>query len=139
MAFFYFKKSQLAAELFSMIEIIFQHWQRYYFKYLPGINSPKHVSGDVSFALAMKLLGIESECTRYNVTSLPTFVHMKPHVQNSDVKLSENWCESIPTYYNDFTDFKVGNFQQYLPFHYIEKKWMTAKKIRQMEMMYGHI
>ena len=31
-AFFYFKKSELATELFAMIEIIFQHWQRMFFK-----------------------------------------------------------------------------------------------------------
>ena len=32
-AFFYFKKSELAGELFAMIEIVFQHWQRFFYIY----------------------------------------------------------------------------------------------------------
>jgi len=134
-AFCYFKKCNLSAELFSLIEIIFQHWQRFYYKYLPN-NKPEHVSGDVVYALAMRMLGIEHECTNPLLNSLPTFVHMKSHVQNIP-HLDQDWCESIPTYYRSYNDFKIGNFQQSLPFHYVNKEWMTKEKIEQMEIDYA--
>jgi hypothetical protein len=136
-AFFYFKKSELASELFAMTEIIFQHWQRFFYKYMPE-GKPDWLSGDVAFALAMQLLGIEHECTRENIDAVPTFVHMKSHVQNVPTSvISHTWTETIPTYYNSYKDFKVGNFQQLLPFHYVEKDWITAKMIKQMEHDYG--
>lgn len=136
-AFFYFKKSELAAELFTMIEIIFQHWQRMFYKYLPK-GKPDWLSADVAFALAIKLLGIESECTRENIDTVPTFIHMKSHVQNiKGAVVASDWGDSIPTYYKAYNDFKIGNFQQLLPFHYVQKDWMTEKRIQQMENDYG--
>ena len=136
-AFFYFKKSKLASELFAMTEIIFQHWQRMFHKYMPE-GKPDWLSGDVAFALAMQLLGIEHLCTRDNMTSLPTFVHMKTRVQNVDgATLDDTWVDSLPTYYNSHNDFKIGNFQQTLPFHYVEKDWLTNNRIEQMEKEYN--
>jgi len=132
-AFFYFKKSDLASELFAMIEIIFQHWQRMYFKYMPK-GKPDNLSGDVAFALAMQLLGIEHLCTRENIDEVPTFIHMKSHVQNiPDTRISSIWTETLPTYYSSCDNFKIGNFQQLYPFHYVEKDWMSKNKILQME------
>lgn len=136
-AFMYFKKSELASELFAMTEIIFQHWQRMYYKYLPN-GKPDHLSGDVAFALAMQLLGVEHLCTRDHNQSLPTFTHMKTHVQNIDrVVLEDNWTESLPTYFKSYKDFKVGNFQQTLPFHYVDKTWLTDKVLEQLERDYN--
>jgi len=136
-AFFYFKKSELASELFAMIEIIFQHWQRMFYKYMPE-GKPDWLSGDVAFALAMQLLGIEHLCTRNNLKHAPTFTHMKSHIQNiPDTLISPDWTESLPTYYNNYKDFKIGNFQQTYPFHYVEKEWMTLNMIKQMEKDYG--
>lgn len=136
-AFFYFKKSELAAELFAMIEIIFQHWQRMFYLYMPE-GKPDKLSGDVAYALAMQILGIEHECTRENVTNVPTFVHMKSHIQNIPYsKISHVWTESLPTYYRSYDNFKIGNFQQTLPFHYHEKEWLTKDMISQMEEAYA--
>ena len=136
-AFFYFKKSELTSELFALVEIIFQNWQRFFFKYMPK-GKPDWLSGDVAFALAMKILGIDHECTRENIDAVPTFVHMKSHIQNVPTSLiNSNWCETLPTYYRSYKDFKVGNFQQLLPFHYVEKNWLTTNMIKQMEKDYG--
>lgn len=136
-AFFYFKKSELAAEVFKMTELIFQNWQRMYFKYLPN-GKPDYLSGDVAFALAIQILGVEHQCTRENIDAVPTFVHMKSHVQNfTEVSITETWCELIPTYYNSYADFKIGNFQQLLPFHYVHKEWLTDQMISQLEDHYG--
>ena len=136
-AFFYFKQSDLASELFAMTEIVFQHWQRFFHRYMPK-GKPDWLSGDVAFALAMKLLGIEEQCTRENIEAVPTFIHMKSHVQEvKGAALSETWTDSLPTYYKDCKNFKVGNFQQQLPFHYVEKDWLTDKMIKQMEDSYA--
>ena len=136
-AFFYFKKSDLASELFAMVEIIFQNWQRFFFKYMPN-GKPDWLSGDVAFSLAMKILGIEHECTRENIDAVPTFVHMKSHVQNiPSTMISDKWTDTIPTYYKSYKDFKIGNFQQLLPVHYVEKDWLKPEMIKQMEEDYG--
>ena len=136
-AFFYFKKSDLASELFAMIEIIFQHWQRMFYKYMPH-GKPAWLSGDVAYALAMQLLGIEHECTKPLTNNFPTFVHMKSHVQDiPETMVNDKWSDSLPTYYDSYTNFKIGNFQQLMPFHYVEKDWMDETKIKQMEKDYG--
>ena len=136
-AFFYFKKSELATELFAMIEVIFQHWQRMFYKYMPH-GKPAWLSGDVAYALAMQLLGIEHECTKPLTSSFPTFVHMKSHVQDiPETMVNDKWTESLPTYYDSYSNFKIGNFQQLLPFHYVEKDWMTSDMIEQMEKELG--
>lgn len=136
-AFFYFKKSDLASELFAMVEVIFQHWQRFFYKYMPA-GKPDWLSGDVAYALAMQILGIENECTLENVNEVPTFIHMKSHIQNIvDSAISDNWTDSLPTYYNNYSDFKIGNFQQTFPFHYVEKDWIKPSMIKQMEDLYG--
>lgn len=132
-AFMYFKKSELASELFAMTEIIFQHWQRFFYKYMPN-GKPDFLSGDVAYALAMQILGIEHECTRENIDAMPTFIHMKSHIQNIPTGvIADKWNDTLPTYYADHTNFKVGNFQQLLPFHYVEKDWLTQTMIERME------
>ena len=136
-AFFYFKKSDLASELFAMIEIIFQHWQRMFYKYMPA-GKPDWLSGDVAYALAMQILGIETDCILENIDEVPTFIHMKSHIQNiPDTRISKDWTETLPTYYNSYKDFKIGNFQQLFPFHYVEKDWLDKNKISQIEKDYG--
>lgn len=133
-AFFYFKKSDTATELFKMIQIIFENWERFYFKYMPK-GKPDKLSGDVAYSLAMQILGIEDKCTMDHIQDLPTFIHMKSFVQNIPTsEIDEDWTKSIPTYYKSYNDFKIGNFQITYPFHYVQKDWMTKDKIQQMEI-----
>lgn len=133
-AFFYFKKSDTATELFKMIQIIFENWERFYFKYMPK-GKPDWLSADVAYSLAIQLLGIEDKCTMDHIKDLPTFVHMKSFVQNIPTsEIEEDWTKSIPTYYKSYKDFKIGNFQITHPFHYVQKDWMTKDKIQQMEI-----
>lgn len=131
-AFFYFKKSTLAAELFRMTNIIFNNWERFYFEFLDDTR-PKYNSGDVAYALAMKILGIENECTS-KILDIPTFVHMKGHLQGISEKLiGEDWTKSLPTYFHEDGSFKIGNYQQIYPFHYHIKSWLTDEMIEILE------
>jgi len=131
-AFMYFKKSDLATELFKLVEIIFNNWERFYYEFMDE-NRPKHLSGDVAYALAIQLLGIEAECFG-NLESLPTFVHMKAQLQGINENLiTENWPENIPTYFGTDGRFKIGGFQQVYPFHYHIKEWLTDEMIEILE------
>lgn len=135
-AFMYFKKTNFTAELFELVEIIFNNWERFYYNFLDE-NRPRRLSGDVAYALAIKILGIENECFG-KLDSLPSFVHMKGHLQGIDEKLiNENWIENIPTYFGNDGRFKIGNYQQTLPFHYHIKEWLTDDMIRIMEKRVG--
>lgn len=130
-AFMYFKKSELSSEIFKLAEIIFHNWQRFYHLYLPN-NKPKHVSGDVVFALAIKLLGYEHLTTRENIENVPTFVHMKGELQGVNTLLND-WNNQIPSYLAENNNLIVGNFSQQYPFHYAEKNWLTSDIIEQLE------
>ena len=133
-AFFYFKKSDQATEFFNFVEIIFQNWQRFFFKYMPN-GKPEKLSADVVYALAIQLLGIKEETTVDDLTELPTFTHMKSFIQDvpSGSFLDEKWTLSMPTYFSDIKTFKIGNFQQQYPFHYVDKNWLTDDIITSLE------
>ena len=101
-AFFYFKKSDLSTEFFKMVELIFQNWERMYFKYMPK-GKPDWLSADVAFSLAMHILGIHNKCTVDHMTELPTFIHMKSNVQGIPTSIiDEDWTQSLPTYYKSY-------------------------------------
>lgn len=131
-AFFYFRKSALAHEVFRMAEIIFRHCQRFFYVYVRK-SMPEHLSGDVAFALAIKILGVEDLVTRDGLCELPTFVHMKSRIQNISAGVHDDWTQSLPTYYVSPSNFKIGNFQQCYPFHYHVKTWLDDHKISKLE------
>jgi hypothetical protein len=131
-AFTYFKKSKFTAELFNFIEIIFNNWERFFYNYLDE-NRPAYNSGDVAYALAIKLLGVENECFG-NSALMPSFVHMKGHLQNiGEHLITEDWTKHIPTYFREDGTFKIGNYEQKLPFHYHVKEWLTDDMIKILE------
>ncbi len=135
-AFMYFKKTTVSAELFNLVNIIFDNWERFFYEYLDETR-PKNLSGDVAYALAIKILGIENECFS-NVESMPSFVHMKSFLQNVDEKyLTEDWTQHFPTYFLSDGSLRVGNYEQYLPFHYHIKTWMTDDIIDKLEKKNG--
>lgn len=130
-AFMYFKKTELTAELFLLLDIIFNNWERFFYEYLDETR-PRNLSGDVAYALAIKLLGIENECFSKN-ENIPSFVHMKSYVQNTDNLLSADWTTNLPTYFSTDGKIKIGNYDQYLPFHYQIKSWLTDDIITILE------
>ncbi len=135
-AFMYFKKNEQTVELFKLIEIIFNNWKRFFYDYI-GEDRPQNLSGDVAYALAIKLLGIEDACFG-NSDIMPSFVHMKGHLQGiKESLISENWINNIPTYFDNTGRFKIGNYEQTLPFHYHIKEWLTDDMINILEKRVG--
>lgn len=135
-AFMYFKKCTASAELFKLTEFIFHNWEKFFYEYLDE-SRPKILSGDVAFALAVKILGIEDEVTD-KTDLLPSFVHMKGHLQNINEQfITEKWNEHIPTYFKEDGTFKIGNYEQTLPFHYHVKEWLTPEIIAILEERAG--
>jgi len=128
-AFMYFKKSEIATEIFQLSRIIFQNWQRFYHLYLPN-SKPSFVSGDVVFALAIKILGYEHFTTRENISSVPTFVHMRGELQGG---LVSEWSKYIPSYVSQSQGLVVGNFRQSHPFHYVDDSWLTSEIVEILE------
>lgn len=135
--FTYFKQSDLAFELFKLTEMIMNNWTVYYEQFLKGVGQ-QWLSADLAYALAIKLLDVESETTETSIKDMPTFVHMKSYAQNiPETKINSDWTQSISSSLNDDLSLTVGNFKQTLPFHYVEKHWMTDDKISKYEKALG--
>ena len=92
----------------------------------------------MAYALAVRLLDLENEVCDYDIKDVPTFVHMKSFVQNiPQHKISSVWTQSLTSQLSDDLKVRVANYEQSLPFHYVEKNWMTDKKIQQYEKVLG--
>ena len=128
-AMYYFKKKDEVFELMSMANFIFNNWQTVYEQMLLPNSRPKHVSADVVFALAIKLMGMD--CLGANI---PTFVHMKSQLQNwEDAYSSEDWTTLMPSRLTDAGHLKIGGHHQLLPVHYVVKDFVTDAMITQLE------
>ena len=43
------------------------------------------------------------------------------NTKHSTSSIEDDWTKSIPTYYKNYNDFKIGNFQITHPAHYVYK------------------
>jgi|TARA_Y100000310_G_scaffold165110_1_gene164859 hypothetical protein len=134
-AFMYFQKnSEIIWEVTKLTQLIMYNWKEFYLKYL-DVTRPTWLSADVAYALAIKLLGVEDQCTTNFV--IPTFVHMKTRMQNVGALADENWIKFIPSYFSidhpRSINLKIGNYKQYYPVHYHIKEWLTDNIIEQLE------
>ena len=135
--FTYFKESETTFEFFRMVEIIMTHWNVYYDKFLKGVGQ-NWMSADLAYALAVRLLDLEDTVCDYDIKDVPTFVHMKSFIQNiPQHKISNDWTQNITSQLSSDLKVRVANFEQSLPFHYVEKNWMNDTKIKQYERFLG--
>ena len=135
--FTYFKESETTFEFFRMVEIIMTHWNIYYDKFLKGVGQ-NWMSADLAYALAVRLLDLEDTVCDYDIKEVPTFVHMKSFIQNiPHNKISNDWTQNLTSQLSNDLKVKVANFEQSLPFHYVEKNWMNDTKIKQYERFLG--
>jgi hypothetical protein len=130
-AFMYFKHSDLAKELFDMVETIYHNWEHFRFEFM-NEPRPEVLSTDVIFALAIRLIGREDECTA--VGHYPNFTHMKTQLQNWEGQLvSEDWTKHIGVYFTDDLELKIGRYRQLAPLHYHVKSFLTDEMIAMYE------
>lgn len=137
-AFFYFKKTPETFEFFGLCEEIFNNWERFFYEFLKPLHRPKEFSTDVAFGIAAKILDFD-KLYPFTFLNIPTFVHMKSHLQNwpDDIFLNEDWTKVVPYNFNSKCELKVSNFRQTIPFHYFVKSFLTYDKIEFLEKKVG--
>lgn len=113
---YYFRYSQTATNLFQLAKSIYTNWEEVYSNL---IRCDKYPSTDVVFALAVKIIGIES-CT------IPTldffnFVHMKSGIHLWDD--TQPWTDYVNVEQSDV--LRINNINQYQPVHYYEKNFIS--------------
>lgn len=132
-AFMYFKKCELSQNIFKMAENIFQS-PGDYFSLLNEKNRPVKPTTDVVFSLAIKFLDVQDQCLLDLNIDCPTFVHMKPKIQNLKSFVPENnWTEVISCFVNENKEIKINGFKQQYPFHYHDKNFLTKEIIQILE------
>lgn len=132
-AFTYFKKSDFSKEFWTLVEVIVKDWKTFYNAFIKE-SKPKHLSIDIAFALAVKILGIENEV--FSSLDMPTFTHMKSRDQGW-VSYSDTWMDSAGVYMNNECRLKIGNYQQTGIFHYTENKFFNEGIITKYRNLLG--
>jgi len=132
-AFTYFKKVDSVREFWKLVELIVKNWKTFYNAFLKN-SKPRHLSIDVAFALAVKILGIENEV--FSSLDIPTFTHMKSRDQGW-ISYTDNWIDNAGVYLNDNCQLKIGNFQQTGIFHYTENKFFNEGIIPKYRILLG--
>ena len=130
-ALMYFKASDAALELFDMVETIYHNWQKFFYDFLDDTR-PDHVSTDVVFALAIKLLDREDDFT-FRGMPMMRFVHMKSRLQNWPSDVGEDWMGHLSGTVTKDLCLKIGRYRQTLPVHYHDKKFLTDEIISHYE------
>lgn len=134
--FHWFKKSALPHEFYTWLEMITNNWEQFYKAHAGGKVYQKKCSMDVSAAIAAKIMDVESIITNKNV-SYPTFVHMKPRIQNWNQNFGNRWQDRVGVYLGNDLNLKIGNYEQKGIFHYTEKDFVTDKIIKIYETHLG--
>jgi hypothetical protein len=134
--FHYFKKSNLAHEFYTWLEMITNNWQQFYKAHAGGKIYQKVCSMDVSAAIAAKIMNIENKITNSNV-KYPSFTHMKPRIQNWKTYVSDRWQDRVEPYLSDDLTIKIGNYTQTGILHYTEKDFVSEEIIQAYEKHLG--
>lgn len=130
--FHYFKKTDFALEFYSMLETVCKNWQTIYPKVSPN-STQQWMSMDVSSAITAKILGVSDIVT--SPIAVPTFVHMKPGIQNWKHPPGK-WTDFINYSFDEDCRLKIGNFSQTGLFHYVEEEFLTKHIIKMIEEKY---
>lgn len=136
-AMMYFKGSDLAHDLFTAAEMIFNNWQRYFETFLEPNTRPQVVSTDVVFALAMRMIDAVDGCT-FPSLPVPEFVHMKTRLQGwAEHATGEDWTGHVEMTLTDDLQLKIGRHRQLRPVHYHVKSALTDEIIAAYEKELG--
>jgi hypothetical protein len=124
----FFKKDS-GKEFFELARQIFINPQEFKNLYLSN-HVPKVIGTDEAFALAAKLLDIDSEIA-YPL-DFPRLVHLKPSVQNWPWD-AERVTDQAGFYLKSDGSLKIGNYQQTDIVHYVEKDIITDELVSMLE------
>jgi len=123
----YFRFSKTASDFFRVAKNIFSDWPAVRDQCLTNCRD-EHPTTDVVYALAAEVTGREN-CTIPSMDFV-NFVHMKPGIQNwSD---SHSWQDYVMLEF-DSGMIRVNNINQYHPFHYQDKSFVTQEMIEYYE------
>ena len=129
--FYYFKKSKIAHEFFTLLELVMNNWEMFYGK-VAGNYYQKWCSFDLSCAVVSKILDNETSIT--NPNSNITFTHMKTHCQSWH-DIPEKWTNVLGGYLTQEKNLLIGNFLQRNILHYIEPEFLTDQMISRLESL----
>lgn len=124
----FFKKDS-GKEFFELAREIFINPQEFKNLYLSN-HVPKVIGTDEAFALAAKLLDIDSVIA-YPL-DFPRLVHLKPRVQNWPWD-AERVTDQAGFYLKVDGSLKIGNYQQTDIVHYVEKDIITDELVSMLE------
>lgn len=134
--FHWFKKADLPHEFYKWLEMITNNWQQFYKHHAGGKVFQKSASMDVSAAITAKILDCENLITNPNV-KYPSFVHMKPRIQDWNMNIGMLWQDRVGTYLSDDLTLRIGNYSQNGIFHYTEKNFLTPRVMKIYEKHLG--
>lgn len=126
---YYFKKCQFTHDFFDYLELVMNNWQKFYNDFLTE-DRPDFISMDVCAAITTKLLDCGHLITNQKILT-PTFVHMKPKVQNWKNLIHGNWQQTVSPYFTTDCELKIGNHLQTKIFHYTEKDFIKNTNAKQ--------
>ena len=81
-------------------------------------------------------MNIENQVTNPRV-KYPSFVHMKPRIQNWTNSVVDRWQDRVGVYLGEDLQLKIGNFTQTGVFHYTEDDFVSDRIINIYEKYLG--
>lgn len=128
-ALHYFKKNDKALEFYRVLEFVCNNWEWCWTTFAPDFYQ-NWLSMDLAVAVAIEITG------EYNYTvdscSPLEFIHMKIPLQDWPAS-ADRWQDTIPWVLNNQGDLIVSNIKQTKLFHYVEKDFVTASILNQLE------
>jgi hypothetical protein len=106
--------------------MITNNWQKFYRQHAGGRLYQRKCSIDLSGSIAIKIMNVENQVTN-NRVKYPSFIHMKPRVQNWDQSVVDKWQNRVGTYLGEDLQLKIGNHKQSGIFHYTENDFVTER------------
>lgn len=133
-AFAYFRQDTRVKQIFDRVTEITANWAAVADKLLPR-HTPMGASGDVAFALAMKL---DDPDRRFLASEIiPSFVHLKSRMQGWPETIPEDWTRFIQADILPDGRITIAGHSQTYPVHYHCKNFLTDARLSVLERRYG--
>lgn len=124
--FMYFRYSKTAADLFKVVQAIYQNWDAVR-EYALVKCHDQHPTTDVVFAIAAQVIG--PDLVTIPSADFVRFVHMKSAI--NQWPQANSWQTFAPTEIDIVP--RINNVNQYSLLHYHEKSWATDEIIKYYE------